>query len=70
MSRKSILGNDKKLCKYQKVKLITSLNLYENSANENYEIPVFRLTRNPLEDEAGVFIIIVIATRVKKKHIR
>lgn len=39
----------------QKVKLVTSLNLYENSANENYEIPVFRLTRNPLEDEAGVF---------------
>lgn len=39
----------------QKVKLVTSSKLYENSANENYEIPVFNLTRNPLKDCSGVF---------------
>lgn len=53
-----MLANERLIYKMsieQKVKLVTSLNLYENSKNENYEIPVFRLTRNPLEDCAGVF---------------
>lgn len=39
----------------QKVKLVTSPNLYQNSADENYEFPVFRLTRNPLEGSTGIF---------------
>lgn len=39
----------------QKVKLVTSLNLYENSADENYEFPVFKVTRNPLEGSTGIF---------------
>ena len=39
----------------QKVKLVTSPNLYQNSADENYEFPVFRLTLNPLEGSTGIF---------------
>lgn len=53
-----MLANERLIFKMsleQKVKLITSLNLYGNSSDENYEFPVFRLTRNPLEGTAGVF---------------
>lgn len=53
-----MLANERLIYKMsleQKVKLVTSLNLYENSPDENYEFPVFKLTRNPLEECAGVF---------------
>ncbi|MDE6667121.1 MAG: glycoside hydrolase family 3 C-terminal domain-containing protein [Clostridia bacterium] len=53
-----MLANERLIFKMsleQKVKLLTSTNLYENSSNENYEFPVFRLTRKPLEGSAGVF---------------
>ncbi len=53
-----MLANERLIFKMsieQKVKLVTSLKLYENSANENYEFPVFKLTRNPLDGESGVY---------------
>lgn len=53
-----MLANERLIFKMsleQKVKLVTSIKLYENSSDENYEFPVFRLTRDPLEGGAGVF---------------
>lgn len=53
-----MLANERlifKMTTEQKIKLVTSTNLYENSANDNYEFPVFRLSRNPLEGCADVY---------------
>ncbi len=53
-----MLANERLIIKMsieQKVKLVTSLKTYESSPDENYEFPVFKLTRNPLEGAAGVF---------------
>ncbi|MDE7082453.1 MAG: glycoside hydrolase family 3 C-terminal domain-containing protein [Clostridia bacterium] len=53
-----MLANERLIIKMsieQKVKLVTSLKLYESSPDENYEFPVFKLTRNPLEESAGVY---------------
>ncbi len=53
-----MLANERLIFKMsieQKVRLVTGLNLYESSPDGDYEFPVFKLTRNPLEDCAGVF---------------
>ncbi len=54
-----MLANERLICKMsieQKIKLITSLNMYGSSADENYEFPVFRLLQNPLQDCNGAFV--------------
>ena len=48
-------GSCSKARRYRRKLLRTSPNLYQNSADENYEFPVFRLTRNPLEGSTGIF---------------
>lgn len=53
-----MLANERLIYKFsleQKIKLITSLNLYENSPCENYGFPVFGITRTPLKGSTGIF---------------
>lgn len=53
-----MLANERLICKMsleQKIRLVTSLNLYENSADDGYDFPVFRLARNPLENAGDVY---------------
>lgn len=51
-----MLANERlifKMSTEQKIKLVTSTVMYENSPDDNYEFPVFKLSRNPLKGCEG-----------------